>query len=75
MGLNNTNIEFFIERYVGDACGGSDNGGFISDLKTVRGVKNRIIKGVYRSGEWVIHRCTYTISGRSYEEVGRVTKR
>ena len=66
---------FFFERCLNGSCGGSDNGCFVTDLKTVRCVKHRIINGVYSSGEWVIYRCTYTTSGRSYEEVGRVTKR
>ena len=69
-------MEYFFQRQFGDGClvFGSDNGNFVHDLKTVRGVKNRILNGVYSVGEWVIYRCTYISSRRSYEEVGRVTK-
>ena len=64
---------FFIERRSG-VTNSADNGSFISDLKTVRGVKNRILNGAYLVGEWTIYRCTDTGRGISYVKVGIVTK-
>ena len=68
---------FFFERYLnGELAGvGTENGVFANDLKTVRGVKNRILNGVFLAGEWVIYRFSNALNDETYVEVGRVTKR
>jgi hypothetical protein len=55
---------------------GSDSTVIAHDLKTARGLKKRILRGVYRSGMWTIYRCNredwYTDKGHRWE--GQVRK-
>lgn len=69
---------YFCERLVDGvlASAGSDSGAFITDLKTVRGIKNRILNGNgWMAGEWVIYKFAKAFDESSYNEVGRFVKK
>ena len=69
---------YFCERVVDGVLegAGSDNGAFITDLKTVSGVRNRILNGNgFLDGVWVIYRFIKAFDDSTYSEVGRFTKK
>ena len=68
---------YYCERLVDGvlAGAGSDSGAFITDLKTVGGVKNRILNGNgWMAGEWVIYKFAKAFDESTYYEVGRFIK-
>ena len=67
---------FFAQRCSeGKVAGiGSENGFFVNDLKTVKGVRDRILNGVFLKGEWIIYRFSDAMDESTYTEVARVTK-
>lgn len=53
---------------------GSDNQVIIRDLKTIRGVTNRIRKGYYKAGQWKLYSFTDIYNDDTYIYIGIISK-